>query len=132
MKIQAGLLFGTKLANTGATMSALRHLSPARRRKLYRQLAPECHYHAGELAERLGLCLRQLERYFRHDFGLSPQQWLCRRRMTSASRQLRKGRSVRRVSTGLGYRWLANFTYDFKRHYGVPPSRFVARKRSRF
>lgn len=87
-------------------------------------LARSSHYNARMLAEMCGVTLRQLERYFEGDLGRSPQDWLNEQRMVAARYLLAEIPLVKTVGIKLGYKRLSHFSRDFKRCYGITPSRF--------
>lgn len=65
---------------------------------------------------------------FRKDFaariGAPPHQYRIRRRLDRACSLLRAGRSVAQVAAELGYPSPFEFSAQFRRHLGVPPSRW--------
>jgi len=65
---------------------------------------------------------------FRKDFaariGVPPHQYRIRRRLDRACSLLRAGRSVAQVAAELGYPSPFEFSAQFRRHLGVPPSRW--------
>ena len=79
-------------------------------------------YRAGKLAENCGVTLRQLERYFRATKGMLPQHWLDMMQLEKGLRKLKAGGLVKEAASASGQKYVENFTRQFKRCYGVPPT----------
>ncbi|ESR22530.1 GlxA family transcriptional regulator [Lutibaculum baratangense] len=76
-----------------------------------------------DLAERLGLSRRQLERLFHETLGEGPATTYLRMRLDYAMALLRGGRSsIMEIATAAGFRDHSHFTRSFRRRFGVPPS----------
>lgn len=76
-----------------------------------------------EIAARIGLSQRQLERQFSRDMGCTVVQFSLRRRLEHANILLAStGLSVLEISTATGFNAVSHFTASFSRHYGKPPS----------
>jgi AraC-like DNA-binding protein len=90
-------------------------------------LAEQAAYNAKNLAERCGVSLRQLERFFPSAMGLTPQRWLNALRQQKAFRLIASGQSVKEVSICLGYKQSSHFSRQFKQFHGVPPSKLLTR-----
>src|ERR1051325_11434071 len=88
-------------------------------------LAEQAAYNAKDLAERCGVSLRQLERFFPPVMGLPPQRWLNALRQQKAFELIASGRSVKEVSICLGYKQSSHFSRQFKQFHGVPPSKIL-------
>ncbi|SJN07964.1 Transcriptional regulator, AraC family [Leucobacter sp. 7(1)] len=67
-------------------------------------------------------------RRFREVLGASPWQYLASLRMEDAKRRLATGASVTQTSRELGYASDEGFSRAFRRHTGVPPSRWRSRE----
>ncbi|GAA1320626.1 helix-turn-helix transcriptional regulator [Leucobacter albus] len=65
-----------------------------------------------------------LSRRFRELLGASPGQYITGVRMEDAKRRLARGASVTQTSRELGYASDEGFSRAFRRHTGVPPSRW--------
>lgn len=80
------------------------------------------------LAERLHHDRAYFSRLFRASLGMSPQQYLVKRRMTEAARLLTEcGFSPTTAAAAVGYPDLFSFSKMFKKRYGMPPSVYAAR-----
>jgi AraC-like DNA-binding protein len=77
-----------------------------------------------QLAEQLQLSSRTLHRRLEAE-GHGFRELLNQARMHKAEKLLRRGWSVTEIAHTLGYGDSANFTRAFRRHHGIPPSRFV-------
>jgi len=80
-----------------------------------------------ELAERVGVGERQLQRICRRRIGLSPKWLLQRRRLQDAAARLGEvgPPALADLATELGYADQAHFTRDFTTVLGRPPGRFA-------
>ena len=66
----------------------------------------------------------QFAEQFRHAVGDTPARYLTRVRMEQAERMLRDGAPVSDIAYRLGYESDEGFSRAFRRHAGVPPSRW--------
>ena len=80
-----------------------------------------------QLAASLRLSSRTLHRRLDAE-GKRFRDLLNMARMTKAERMLLRGLSVTDIAHSLGYGDSANFTRAFRRHHGMPPSRFIDKK----
>lgn len=92
----------------------------------WEQLAEAAHYNANELAKLLKRSSRQLRRQFRRHLGSSPQEWLDNLRMLRAPTHLLANRSVKETAANLGYKTAPHFCRQFKDHYKVTASEYIA------
>lgn len=90
------------------------------------ELAERAGFQAHILAQQIGLSRRQIERYVKRHFGLTPQQWLRELRMTRAGELIRVMHSVKEVAYALGFSQVPSFCRQFKAHYGVTCSAYAA------
>ena len=67
---------------------------------------------------------RNLARLFQVELGMSFTAWRQQARLLEALRRLGEGEPVTTVALDLGYATPSSFTYMFRRHLGVAPSRF--------
>jgi AraC-like DNA-binding protein len=94
-------------------------------RREWRRLAEQSGYRAGALARILQISRRQLQRYTRLAFGLSPQAWLDQERLEIAPNMLKQTRCVKITAFNLGFKQVSHFSREFRLRYGIPPSGFV-------
>jgi AraC-like DNA-binding protein len=93
--------------------------------RLLRELAPTCGFAARQLATRLGISRRQLERLFNTQLASTPDSWLREERLQCARRMLLSVPRVKTVAYALGFRQPSQFARDFKARFGVTPSSFI-------
>jgi len=92
---------------------------------VFRDLAPRCDYRAAELAGRLQLSLRHLQRIFATTIGCAPQEWLQQQRMLAARQLLVTHRSIKETAYSLGFSSPSQFTRDFRSQFGKTPTSFL-------
>lgn len=86
---------------------------------------------AEEIAKHAYLSARQLDRYFRRDFGVSLTTYVLQKRIEMAKSLLRDtDLPIRRVGHIVGYPNFSSFTQVFKRQTGNPPSFYRSTKES--
>ncbi|KLB15516.1 AraC family transcriptional regulator, partial [Xanthomonas hortorum pv. gardneri] len=73
-----------------------------------------------------GLSPRSLSRHFRSETGLSFAQWRQQARLAEGLRRLSQGSAVAQVADQLGYSSPSAFVSVFHRHFGAPPTRYLA------
>ena len=78
----------------------------------------------GQMAARMGISERQLQRRVKALTGLSPKQYLRRYRLEQSLVYLRDGVPVGEVAKAAGFSSHAYFTSCFKAKFGTTPSRF--------
>ncbi|RDK11946.1 AraC family transcriptional regulator [Cupriavidus lacunae] len=78
-----------------------------------------------EIAAVAGLSPFHLLRAFRHFTGMAPHAYLIQRRVEHARHLLLKGLSLRVIAATVGYSDQAHLSREFRRFYGVPPSRIL-------
>ncbi|GAB3061152.1 helix-turn-helix transcriptional regulator [Stenotrophomonas tumulicola] len=78
-------------------------------------------------AQFAGLSTRSLTRHFREETTLSFAHWRQQARLAEALRQLSEGHAVADIAHGLGFSSSSAFVTVFRRHFGVPPGRYLAR-----
>jgi len=79
-----------------------------------------------QVAERVSLGVRTLERLFRKETGLTYGKWRQQLRLLHALRLLAAGRPVTAVALDVGYESTSAFIVMFKRTLGVTPHRYFA------
>jgi AraC-like DNA-binding protein len=65
----------------------------------------------------------QLIRVFKHSVGMAPHAYLVQRRVAMAKQLLLRGQPLRQVAIEVGYCDQGHLTREFRRFFGVPPSR---------
>jgi AraC family ethanolamine operon transcriptional activator len=80
-----------------------------------------------DMCEELGVSVRTIQYAFRERFGIGPIEYLRMLRLNAVKSDLKlasnQKRTVRDVAVNWGYRHLGNFAADYKRHFGVLPSK---------
>lgn len=78
-----------------------------------------------EVAQTVGVSSRRLSELFSRQVGKTFRAYLRDRRLDRASDLLvTTGRSVKEVWVAVGYNDSSDFYHDFKRRFGVPPTRY--------
>lgn len=90
------------------------------------------HFHEptslAQLAEKVHISPRQLQRRFTSALGEPPLQYLQRVRIEAARKMLERGNSnLARLSEQVGYQDVSSFSRLFKRHTGLSPSHYRQR-----
>ncbi|MGV0028466.1 helix-turn-helix transcriptional regulator [Phormidesmis priestleyi] len=83
-----------------------------------------------ELAQRVGVSDRTLQRGFQELFGTTVFGYLTDQRMVQAEHGLRSGQSVAEVANLVGYSNPGHFAAAFKRKFGITPSECGSGKKS--
>jgi len=78
-------------------------------------------------AQWAGLSPRTLTRHFREETTLSFAQWRQQARLADGLRRLSDGQSVSDIAHALGFSSPSAFVTVFRRHFGCPPGRYLAR-----
>jgi AraC-like DNA-binding protein len=86
------------------------------------EAAPEASLNLPSLARAAGVSPSQIERDFRAAFGVSPQRFLHKLRITRALPLLGKGAAIADVALAVGYSDQSAFTRRFHRVMGCTPS----------
>src|SRR2546426_2820031 len=81
-------------------------------------IAQKAGYRSRELARLCQVSPRQLERYFREQFGRTPQAWLDELRLQAATDLMFQRGLVKGVAYELGFIHPSHFIRKFKRVYG--------------
>jgi AraC-like DNA-binding protein len=83
-----------------------------------------------QLADRLSMSERTLQRMTRERLGLTPKWLIQRRRLHDAVDSLKTGEvDLARLSISLGYADQAHFTRDFRRVTGMTPGTYLGEQR---
>ena len=83
-----------------------------------------------DVADRLCISRRQLERAFQHTLGMSPKQYARIARLNLVQSLFQEGRyrGLADVAYRAGYADQSHFNREFKRLVGEPPTRYLARQ----
>ena len=84
--------------------------------------AQRANFHVAALADQCEVTERQLRRYFRAKFGMSPNLWLTVARLELVQPLLQRGQSVKEIAAQIGFSQQGNLTRRFKQQYKVTPS----------
>jgi AraC-like DNA-binding protein len=79
-----------------------------------------------ELARRVGISSRTLERRFAQETGMTVGRWRRQARLLDALRQLASGQTVKVVAQDAGYSSPSAFVSAFRSVFGVTPARYFA------
>lgn len=75
-----------------------------------------------EIAEEVGLSVRQLERRFQEILKMSPREFITKLRIKTACEELTRGNdSILQIALSLGFYDQSSFTMQFRQHMGVTP-----------
>ncbi len=74
------------------------------------KMAEKSCYSAKLLSKELHISRRQVERYTKKAFGLSPQRWLHQQRLIVAGKMLTREHSIKSVCYQLGFKWPSHFS----------------------
>jgi AraC-like DNA-binding protein len=86
------------------------------------KLACEAKWSVSALANRCGVSVRTLERYFFKQMDKSPKAWLAEQRQRRAVELLHYGSSIKETASCLGYKQSTNFTRKYKIYWGCCPT----------
>ncbi|MCA0176517.1 MAG: helix-turn-helix transcriptional regulator [Proteobacteria bacterium] len=78
-------------------------------------------------AQRLSIDVKTIQRLFMKETGLTFGQWRRQARLLHALERLAGGEKVIDVALALGYESPSAFASMFRKHFGRPPSAFVAK-----
>lgn len=79
------------------------------------------------LAERCEMSEVYFRKIFLHSFGISPKEYMIRKRMEYAETLLSAGElSVSQIASLCGYSEACHFSREFKKRFGVPPKEYHA------
>lgn len=84
--------------------------------------AERAHFRVATLAGQCEVTERQLRRYFRAKFGMSPNLWLTTARLEMIPPLLQRGKTVKEVAAQTGFSRPENLTRSFKQKYKITPS----------
>lgn len=79
-----------------------------------------------EISEKCNMSLSTFKRHFYRIFGLSPKEWLIKRKLESAYFDIRfLKKTVSEASVSAGFENMPHFSYSFKKHFGISPSSLI-------
>ena len=118
----------TRFVTYGARLAELVSPRAARARRLLdRRLHEPVDLTA--LAREVGCAPAYLSRLFARSFGMSPVEYVMRRRVEKARRLLAQTRqSVAEIAVALGFHDSSHFARHFRRHTGASPAEFRGRQ----
>jgi AraC-like DNA-binding protein len=103
----------------------------------YRRLTPSLEYvianygrsiACGDMADRAGLSVSQLQREFRRLFNITPGDYILYTRLTMARRRLEQTTEpIGKIAAECGFYDQAHFTRAFRKHAGLPPQQYRKR-----
>lgn len=93
--------------------------------KEWQQLAKRSGYRVRDLADRMAVSPRHLERTLRRELGVNPAKWLAEQKLRRAAKLLRKYPNIKAVASKLGFKQLSHFSRSFKSHFGICPREFL-------
>ena len=122
---------GRPIADTGATDEAVHGPREQAFLERLRVAALRGHAEAGfgvaELAGRVAMSERQLQRKVRALLGVSPADYLRELRLQQAAERLRRGDLAGNVAMDVGFASPSHFGACFKARFGMTPGEFAAR-----
>lgn len=77
-----------------------------------------------DLAQRAGMSRPVFDRRFRRATSYAPLQFIKALRLNAAATLITQGTDITTASTNVGYASPAQFSRDFKQHYGQPPKQW--------
>ena len=86
-------------------------------------------YSVKSLAESHGIGMRQLQRIFRRERGVSPKKFLESQRLEEARGRLLRGDGLKVIAEELGYCDVPHLSRAFRRFYGIGPADYRRRAR---
>ena len=87
--------------------------------KNWSELAIQAEYRASRLATLCEVTKKSLQRYFRAQRGVLPQQWLDDARDFEAERLMAAGKRTKEIAYLLGYKSPSDLCHHFKRARGI-------------
>ena len=88
-------------------------------------LARQCNFRSQELALKLVLSTRQLQRLFKKNLAIKPSEWLKQQKMIWARQMFSQGLSTKYIAIELGYKYPAHFHRDFQKYFALTPYQFA-------
>lgn len=77
-----------------------------------------------KLAKEANVSVNTLERHFAQSFGLSPREYIKKKRLANAAKLLSEGHTVASASEHSGFSDYSNFIANFKKYYKMTPFKY--------
>lgn len=81
-------------------------------------------FSVSDLAAGMHVSVNTLERHFKQQIGITPGQYILRKRMAGAAEVLAKGGTVHEAYEINGFSDYSHFISLFKKHFGVTPNKY--------
>jgi len=79
------------------------------------------------LANKANMSRRTFDRHFRASLGMSPKEWISRKRLNLAQKQLTAGdESMEAIARRSGFESAVNMRHHFRKIFGISPSQYQA------
>jgi transcriptional regulator GlxA family with amidase domain len=91
----------------------------------WEKLAIQAEFKPGDMAYLSGTTLRQMERRFRREIGVTPTEWIRRFRCRLVLKLITEGYKNKAIAVELKFGNEAQLCHDFRRVYGASPKSFV-------
>jgi AraC-like DNA-binding protein len=91
----------------------------------WEKLASDAAFKPETMASLCSVTLRQLERFFKLQFGRTPAAWMRDLRCRKAAVLLESGYSTKAAAKELDFASPSHFCHEFKKVYGVSPQSFA-------
>jgi AraC family transcriptional regulator, transcriptional activator for feuABC-ybbA operon len=88
-------------------------------------LANKCHYELCAVAKACSISERQLRRYFRKRYGITPKAWIDAQRVRVAAGHVLEGKAVKAIAIDLYFSQRSQFSKFFKRLKGTSPTNYT-------
>lgn len=82
-----------------------------------------------QIAKRVGYSVFHFSRVFTGQKGLSPMDYICKRRLSVARMELLQDKKIIEVALDFGYETASGFAKAFRREFGYSPTTYTARMR---
>jgi len=85
------------------------------------ELAHEEGFMVNNVADRLGMTVREFEQEMDRAVGMKPKNFFRQYRAVLARRLIQEGENLHVVAEDLGFRHYSHFSTEMKLFYGIPP-----------
>jgi AraC-like DNA-binding protein len=83
-------------------------------------------FSASDWASSLAMSTKTFHRHFQKSTGMTFGKWRQQLRLMSSITELVSGAQITQVALGSGYESHSAYTVAFKKHFGIPPSKFAS------